>query len=94
VVVALDLVGLVPWVALFVFGAWLVATGRRPISWLPEGIREGWRLRLYGLVCCAFGAFFLYRISLGGFSTEGIFFSYVALGVGLLTAWRRAQSRA
>ena len=91
---ALDLIGLVPWVGLFVFGAWLVVTGRRPISWLPEGIREGSRLRLYGLVCCVLGAFFIYRISLGGFGPEGIFFSYVALGVGLLTAWRRGHSRA
>jgi O-antigen ligase len=92
--VALDLIGLVPWVALFLFGGWLVVTGRRPISWLPEGIRPGWRLRLYGLVCCLLGAFFIYRISRGSFSPEGVFFSYLACGVGLLAAWRRAQNRA
>ena len=91
---AFNLVGLVPWVAVFVFGAWLAATGRRPISWLPEGVREGWRLRLYGLACCGLVGFFIYRSSVDGFSSEGIFFSYLAVGVGLLTAWRRAQSRA
>ena len=90
---ALDLVGLVPWVALVVFGGWLIVTGRRPIPWLPEGIREGWRLRLYGLVCAVIAAFFIYRVILGSFSPEGIFFSYVALGVGVFTAWRKPQSR-
>jgi hypothetical protein len=91
---ALDLVGLVPWVVLVVFGGWLIVTGRRPIPWLPEGIREGWRLRLYGLVCAVIAVFFIYRLILGSFSPEGIFFSYVALAVAVFTAWRRAQSRA
>jgi hypothetical protein len=90
---ALELLGLGPWVVLFVFGTWLVLTGRRPIPWLPEGIREGWRLRVYGLVCCVVGAFFVYRVILGTFSPEGIFFSYLALGVAVLTAWRRARTR-
>lgn len=90
---ALELLGLGPWVVLLVFGAWLVLTGRRPIPWLPEGVREGWRLRLYGLVCCVVGAFFVYRVTLGTFSPEGIFFSYLALGVAVLTAWRRARTR-
>ena len=90
----LDLLGLPPWVVLLAFGAWLVLTGRRPIPWLPEGIREGWRLRLYGLVCAVIAVFFIYRLILGSFSPEGVFFSYVAFAVAVFTAWRRAQSRA
>lgn len=90
----LDLLGLPPWVVLLVFGAWLVLTGRRPIPWLPEGIREGWRLRLYGLVCAVIAVFFIYRLILGSLSPEGVFFSYVAFAVGVFTAWRRSQGRA
>ena len=90
------MLGIALWSVLGIGGAWLLLTGHRTIFGLPKGIREGWRLRLFGLLYFLVAAFLIYQASRGSFSPEGIIFSYaffaVALVVGL-TQRRKTTSR-
>jgi hypothetical protein len=89
---AYDLLGLPPWLFTVVMGGWFLLTGRDLIPWVPAEVREGWRLRLVGLVCCLGGAFFTYQVIKGSFSPEAIAFSYVGLGLALWRGWRKART--
>ncbi|HEY4888709.1 MAG TPA: hypothetical protein VIJ58_09045 [Candidatus Dormibacteraeota bacterium] len=90
---AYDLLGLPPWLFTVVMGGWFLLTGRDLIPWVPAGVREGWRLRLVGLVWCLVGAFFTYQVINGSFSPEAIAFSYVGLGLALWRGWRKARTQ-
>jgi hypothetical protein len=89
---AYDLLGLPPWLFMVVMGGWFLLTGRDLIAWVPAGVREGWRLRLVGLVCCLVGAFLAFQVIKGSFSPEAIAISYVTLGIALWTGWRKART--
>ena len=59
---------------------------------LPNGPREGWPLRVFGLIFLVAGTFLAYRAVKGSFSPEGIVFSYVALGLVVWTTWRKSRT--
>jgi hypothetical protein len=84
-----QLLGLALWATVAVIGAWLLVTGRHVFLGLPIGPREGWQLRVFGLIYLVAGAFLAYRAFQGSFSPEGIVFSYVALGLVVWTGWRQ-----
>jgi hypothetical protein len=86
---AFQVLGLALWGTVAVMGAWLLVTGRHLVFGLPVGPREGWPLRVFGLIYLAAGTFLAYRAVQGSFSPEGIVFSYVALGLVVWTAWRK-----
>jgi hypothetical protein len=73
-------------------GAWLLATGRHVFFGLPIGAREGWPLRVFGLVYLVGGTFLTYRAFQGSFSPEGIVFSYVGLGFVVWSTWQKART--
>ncbi len=89
---AYELLGLGPWLFTMVVGGWFLLTGRELIAWFPAGVREGWRLRLVGLVYCVVGTFFTYQVIGRSVSPEFIAFSYVGLGIALWSGWRKAQT--
>jgi hypothetical protein len=84
-----QLLGVALWGTVAVIGAWLLVTGRRVFFGLPIGARDGWPLRVFGLIYLVAGAFLAYRAVQGSFSPEGIVFSYVALGLVVWTGWRK-----
>ncbi len=84
-----QLVGVALWGTVAVIGAWLLVTGRHVLFGLPIRPRDGWPLRVFGLIYLVAGAFLAYRAVQGSFSPEGIVFSYVALGLVVWTAWRK-----
>ena len=84
---AFQVLGLVLWGFVALFGAWLLVTARP----LPVWALDGWKLRVFGLVLGVAGAFLAYRAIKGWFSPEGIVFSYVAFGVVLWSIWRKAR---
>jgi hypothetical protein len=91
-----EVLALAPWVLTAVIGAWLVLTGRRLIPWLPEGVREGWRLRAIGLLYCVVAAFFAYRVIQGPFDPSGLMITWIAVGTGVWVAfvrWRKTGTR-
>ena len=75
------------WVVIGLAGAWLLVTGRKMVYGLPRDIREGGRLRVFGLATVALAAFvisqFLQRRS---FSPAG------AIAIGLFLAITLALS--
>jgi hypothetical protein len=90
---ALELLEVGPWLIIAVSGAWLVLTGRRWFLGLPDWPkREGWPLRIFGLVYCLLAAVIAYWVIRGPFSPEGILFSYVSLSIATLVAWRKART--
>jgi hypothetical protein len=89
---AFQLLGLVLWGLVAITGAWLLVTGRHLFLRLPIGAGEGWPLRAFGLTYLVAGTFLAYRAFQGSFSPEGIVFSYVALGLVVWSAWRKART--
>jgi hypothetical protein len=89
---AFQVLGLVLWGLVAVIGAWLLVTGRHVFLRLPIGAREGWPLRAFGLTYLVAGTFLAYRAFQGSFSPEGIVFSYVALGLVVLSAWQKTRT--
>ena len=87
----LRLLGLVLWLFVAVAGAWLLLTGRHVIFGLPKGIRDGWPMRMFGLVYFLAGTYFSYRVIQGSFTPEGIVFGFVSLVAVVLVAWRKAR---
>ncbi len=86
---AFQVLGLVLWSLVAIAGARLLITGRHLLFGLPNGPREGWPLRVFGLIYLVAGTFLSYRAAQGSFSPEGIVFSYVALGLVVWTTCRR-----
>src|SRR5258708_4467969 len=89
---AFQVLGLALWGTVGVIGAWLLLTGRHLFFGPPIGPREGWPLRLFGLIYLVGGTFLAYRAARGSFSPEGIVFSYVGLGLVVWTAWRKSRT--
>ncbi|HEY4888707.1 MAG TPA: hypothetical protein VIJ58_09035 [Candidatus Dormibacteraeota bacterium] len=92
----LEVLALAPWVFTAVIGAWLVLTGRRLIPWLPEGVRDGWRLRAIGLLYCVVAALFANWVIQGPFDPSALVISWIAVGTGVWVAfvrWRKTGTR-
>jgi hypothetical protein len=94
-VVVLEVLGVALWSVLGVAGAWWLLTGRKMIFELPKGIREGWFLRVLGLLYLLLAAFLIYQVFRGSFYPDGVVFSYVFLAVALaVTLNSRRRQRA
>jgi hypothetical protein len=93
-VVVLEVLALALWIPLGVAGVWFLATGRK-IFGLPKGLKEGWRLRVFGLAYVLMAGYLVYRaIHDGSFSGDGLVAGYVALVALVLVAfYRRRQAR-
>jgi hypothetical protein len=89
----LRVVALILWLSVAVFGSWLLLTGRHVIFGLPKGIRDGWPMRMFGLVYCAAGAYFSFSVIQGSFTPEGIAFGYVSLVSVILAGWWKARTQ-
>ena len=89
---AFQVLGLVLWGFVAVLGAWLLVTGRHLIFGLPMGTRDGWQMRISGLVYFVAGSFFAYRAFQSSFSPEGIFFSYVIVALVVWSARQKARA--
>jgi hypothetical protein len=89
----LRVFGFALWLSLAVLGAWLLLTGRHVVFGLPMGVRDGWPMRLFGLVYFLAGTFISYRVIQGSFSPEGIVFGYVSLVALVLIAWWKARTQ-
>jgi hypothetical protein len=86
---ALEVLELIPLVFVGLVGVELVVTGRRWIPWYPYGVREGWRLRVFGVVACLLAVVFAYwtiESPLGLDAAAGL---YLAVGFGLWVSYRR-----
>ncbi len=92
--VALEVLALALWIPLGVAGVWLLATGRL-IFGLPKWLKEGWRLRVFGLAYFVIAGYLTYRaIHDGSFSADGLVAGYVAVVALVLVAfYRRRQAR-
>jgi len=92
---ALELLALAYWIPLGVFGLWLLATGRRPFFGLAKGLKEGWPLRVFGLVYVVLPGYFMYRaIHDRSYAPDGIVMGYVILiAVVLVGLYRRRKAR-
>jgi hypothetical protein len=94
--VALELLGLAPCMVMGVLGYALLVTGRKLRFGIPAGIREGWPLRVFGLVYLMAGLFFASRVIQGSFEPAALIATYLALAVGVLLSvdgWRRVRSQ-
>ncbi len=92
---ALELLGLAPCIVMGVLGYALLVTGRKLRFGIPAGIREGWPLRVFGLVYFVAGLFFASRVIQGSFEPDALVASYVALAIGVFLSvdrWRKVRS--
>jgi hypothetical protein len=89
----LRVFAIVLWLFVAIAGTWLLLTGRHVIFGLPKGIGDGWPIRLFGLVYCAAGTYFTYRVIQGSFTPEGIVFGFVSLVAVVLVAWRKTKTQ-
>ena len=89
---AFQVLGFALWGFVAILGAWLVVTGRHLPFGLTIGTREGWQLRVIGLLYSGAGAFFAYKVIQGSFSPEGVFFSYLMFALVVWSARLRART--
>src|ERR1700736_2248251 len=87
------LLGVAMWILIGISGAWLLITGRRMFWGLPKGLREGWPLRVFGLVYCVAAAIVLLESLRGVFNPAGSAFAFAALVVGLIVVWVKGGQR-
>ena len=93
---ALELLGLIPSLTMGVLGSALLLTGRRLRFGLPYGIREGWPLRVFGLVYFAAGIYFTSRVVQGSSEQDALIGAYVSLALGVFASvgqWRKGRAR-
>jgi hypothetical protein len=92
---ALELLALAFWIPIGVLGLWLLATGRRTFFGLPKWPKEGWLLRVFGLVYVLLPGYFIYRaIHDASFAPDGVVAGYaVLIGVALVALYRRQMAR-
>ena len=90
----LEVLALALWIPLGVAGVWLLATGRLILG-LPKWLKEGWRLRVFGLAYVLMAGYLVYRaIHDGSFSAGGLVAGYVAVVALVLVAiYRRQKGR-
>jgi hypothetical protein len=95
VALAVTVVGLVPWVLATTVGAALIVTGRPLPLAIRSGVREGWRIRLAGLVYCVIGLGYFYLVlRSGGMYFDAVVGGYLALAAGIWYAARQARTTA
>ena len=91
-----GVIGLVIWLILGLDGAWHLITGRKSVFGLPRDFREGWPLRIFGLVNLLIAAFVVYesyRASQGLSVPGGISFVYGAIAYSVLLVVLAALDR-
>ena len=82
-----GVIALVIWLLLGLAGAWHLITGRKMVFGLPRDFREGWPVRVFGLVnvlLAAFVAYQDYRLSQGLSVPGGIVFVYTSVTFAVL----------
>jgi hypothetical protein len=91
---ALELLAVAFWTPIGVFGFWILMTGRRLFG-LPKWLKEGWQLRVFGLICALMAGYFSYRaVRDGSYAPDGLIGGYTALVIGALVAlYRRQKTR-
>jgi hypothetical protein len=82
-VVVLEVLGVGLWSVLGLLGAWFLVTGRKTIYGLPNGMREGWPLRVMGLAYVLLAGFLIYQLFHGYFAADGVVISYVFFALAL-----------
>jgi hypothetical protein len=92
-VVLLEVLGGASWLALGLAGAWWLLTGRKMIFGLPENIRAGWPLRVFGLAYVLLAAFLIYQAFRGSFTPDGVVFTYAFFAVALAVALNRRRKQ-
>jgi hypothetical protein len=90
---AFEVIALALWIPLGVVGAWLLVTGRRIVG-LPMGMKDGWLLRVAGLIYLLGAGYFTYRaIHDGSPAVDGIVMGYVVLiALALFALYRRRKA--
>ncbi|MFI5283015.1 MAG: hypothetical protein ACHQ0J_07785 [Candidatus Dormibacterales bacterium] len=95
VALAVTVVGLLPWVLATVVGAALMVTGRPLPLAVSGGVREGWRIRLAGLVYCVIGLGYFYLVlRSGGMYFDAMVGGYLGLAAAIWYAARQARTAA
>jgi hypothetical protein len=89
---AFQVFGFALWGCVAVIGAWLLVTGRHVFFGLPIGAREGWPLRVFGLIYFVAGAFLAYRATQGPISPDGIILNAVTFGLVIWSARQKART--
>jgi hypothetical protein len=89
---AFQVLGFALWGFVAGIGAWLVVTGRHLPFGLPIGAREGWPLRVFGLIYFVAGAFLADRAIQGSISPDGIILNSVTLGLVIWSARQKART--
>ena len=93
--VLLEVLGVGLWAALGLAGAWWLVTGRKMFYGPPNGMREGWGLRVMGLAYVLLATYLIYQAVRGTFYADGVVFSYALFGVALAVyVYQRRKARA
>jgi hypothetical protein len=96
-VIVLQVLGVALWGALGLAGAWWLVTGRKMFYGLPNGMKEGWGLRVMGLAYVLLATYLIYLAVRGTIYADGVVFSYALFGVALavfLYQRRKARTKA
>jgi hypothetical protein len=84
----LGVFGAAAWVVIGLGGTWFLVTGRKMVLGLPRDIREGRRLRVFGLATVALAVFVISQ-----FLQSRSLFPYGAIAIGLFLAITLALSK-
>src|ERR1700674_3022651 len=93
--VVLEVLGVGLWAVLGLLGAWFLVTGRKTVFGLPNGMREGWPMRVMGLAYVLLAGFLIYQLFHGYFAADGVVISYVFFALALaiyLRGGRKARA--
>jgi hypothetical protein len=77
---ALQVLGVGLWAVFGLAGAWWLVTARK-IYRLPQGMREGWPLRVMGSAYFLLATFLIYQAVHGSVSADSVVGSYAFLAV-------------
>jgi hypothetical protein len=83
-VVVLEVLGVGLWAVLGLAGAWWLVTGRKMRYGLPKGMKEGWPMRVMGLVYVLLAGYLIYQAFHGSFYAGGVILAYFFLGLALV----------
>ncbi len=92
--ILIEVLGVGLWAVLGLAGAWWLMTGRRFIFGLPKGMKEGWPMRVMGLVYLLFAGYLIYKAFHGSFYADGVILAYFFLGLALVLYWNGRRRRA
>ena len=85
--VVLEVLGVGLWAVLGLVGFWWLVTGRKFIFGLPKGMKEGWPMRLMGLVYLLLAGYLIYQALHRSFYADGVILAYFFLGLALVLYW-------